>query len=78
MKTTVELPDGLLSEAKSYAAAHGLSLKQVLEAGLRQVLGARRKTKPFRLRKHPFRGSGLATDADWPTIREKIYKGRGG
>ena len=78
MKTTVELPDGLLHEAKSYASAHGLSLKQVLEAGLRQVLGSRRKDKPFKLRKHPFRGSGLATDADWPTIREKIYKGRGG
>ena len=78
MKTTVELPDGLLSEAKSYAAAEGLSLKQVLEAGLRQVLGSRRETKPFILRKHPFRGSGLVTAADWSTIREKIYKGRGG
>ncbi len=76
MKTTVELPDGLLSEAKSYAAAHGLSLKQVLEAGLRQLLGS--KGKSFRLRKHPFRGSGLRTDADWPTIRGKIYKARGG
>lgn len=38
MKTTVELPDELLREAKASAAGEGTSLKEVLTAALRNHL----------------------------------------
>lgn len=78
MKTTVEIPDSLFKEVKTYASAKGLSFRQVVESGLRQVLRADPvRSRPFRLRKHPFRGRGLASEADWPSIRRRIYEGRG-
>ena len=40
MKTTVELPDGLFVEAKKYAAEHRITLKLLIEGGLRQQLGS--------------------------------------
>ncbi len=78
MKTTVELPDALLEEAKRFAAQQGLTLKQLFEMGLRQTIAAQKPSKPFRLRKHTVGGNGLVEDLEWPEIRERIYEGRGG
>lgn len=78
VKTTVELPDALLEEAKRLAARQGLTLKQLLEMGLRQTIAAQKPSEPFRLRKHTVGGKGLVEDIDWPGIRERIYDGRGG
>ena len=78
MKTTVELPDALLEEAKRFAAQQGLTLKHLMEVGLRQVISARKPRKPFRLRKHTVGGNGLVEDLAWSEIRERIYEGRGG
>ena len=78
MKTTVEIPDALLSQAKSYASARGVTLKELIEAGLRTVLGSdRSRSKPFRLHKATFKGQGINLDAGWQAIRREIYKGRG-
>ena len=79
MKTTIEISDSLFIDAKRFAAARGLTLRQVVEAGLRRVLESQQAaTRPFRLRKVTFKGTGLAEDDDWNSIREKIYEGRGG
>lgn len=80
MKTTVEIPDALLREAKNYAAAHGLTVRILIEDGLRSVLAAGHLPKPpYRLTKrHAFKGRGLRTEMDWPTILETVYEGRGG
>jgi hypothetical protein len=79
MKTTVEIPSDLFAEARKYASARGLSFKQLVEAGLRQVLDANRTSpRPFRLKVRPFKGHGLVEDLDWSTVRERIYEGRGG
>ncbi len=79
VKTTVDITTPLLDEVKQYASANGLTLRQVIEAGLRRVLDARQvQATPFRLKKRTFKGEGLAADADWPTIRRRIYEGRGG
>ena len=78
MKTTVEIPDALFREVKRYAAAHDLTLREVVEAGLRGVVrpnGA--KKKPFKLRKCAFQGKGMVKDFTWPEIRDIIYEGRG-
>lgn len=39
MKTTVEIDDALFRRAKVYAAAHGHSLRSLMEEGLRARLG---------------------------------------
>jgi hypothetical protein len=79
VKTTVDIATPLFQEAKQYASAHGLSLRQVIETGLRRVLAARQVgATPFRLKKRTFKGQGIATEADWPTVRRQIYEGRGG
>jgi hypothetical protein len=46
MKTTVEIPDCLYREAKAYAATHGMSLREVIEAGLRGLLEGRSSGSP--------------------------------
>ena len=46
MKTTIELPDDLLREAKSTAARQGSSLKQVLTIALREHLERSRAVLP--------------------------------
>ena len=40
MKTTIELPDELYRQAKATAALDGRKLKDLVEEGLRLVLGA--------------------------------------
>ena len=78
MKTTVELPDAMLRSVKNYAAAHGMTMREVLETGLRHVLASERAaSKPFRLKRCAFKGKGLAQEESWPRIRARIYEGRG-
>jgi hypothetical protein len=38
MKTTVELPDQLAREAKAFAREHGVTLRELIERGLRAEL----------------------------------------
>ena len=78
MRTTVELPDAMLHSVKRYAAAHGMTMREVLETGLRHVLASERAaSKPFRLKRCTFKGKGLAQEESWPEIRTRIYEGRG-
>jgi hypothetical protein len=82
MKTTVEIPDALLEEARKAAAREGTTLRVLIEQGLRAVLAERRRRGgAFRLRKASFRGTGLqpgVAGASWERIREMAYEARGG
>jgi len=49
MKTTVELPDALLREAKIAAAQRQTSLKQLMIEGLEHVIGKRPAPEPVHL-----------------------------
>ncbi|HAM58823.1 MAG: type II toxin-antitoxin system VapB family antitoxin, partial [Candidatus Rokubacteria bacterium] len=82
MKTTVEISDSLLEEARKVAAREGTTLKVLIEQGLRKVVAERRqRAGAFRLRKASFKGNGLqpgAAGASWERIREMAYEARGG
>lgn len=78
MKTTVEISDALLREAKKVAAEEGSSLRALVEEGLRKALGDRRKRGGFRLRKASFGGEGLQEGLRWDEMGEAAYEGRGG
>jgi hypothetical protein len=81
MKTTVEIPDSLLEEAKRLASRQGTTVRALVEEGLRRVLAERKRGTRFRLRKATFKGNGLQpglAGATWERIRDTAYEGRGG
>jgi hypothetical protein len=81
MKTTVEIPDSLLEEARKVAAREGTTVRALIEQGLRRVLAERRQRGAFQLRKATFKGHGLQPElagAPWDRIRDVAYEGRGG
>lgn len=81
MKTTIEISNSLLDEAKKIAAKEGTTVRAFVEQGLRRVLAERKSRGTFRLRKATFKGKGLqpgVKDATWERIRDAVYEGRGG
>ena len=81
MKTTIQIPDSLFEEARRVAQRERVTMRSLVEAGLRQVLSDRSKRGAFRLRRATFRGKGLQPGlegASWDRIRDAIYEGHGG
>jgi len=81
MKTTVEIADGLLMQAKRAAKRRGMPLRRLIEEGLRRVLSDESARKPFKLREVTYGGSGFTPEfasAGWDKIRGAIYEGHGG
>jgi len=62
MKTTVEISDALLDEAKTAAAREGTTVKTLIEQGLRRDISQRKRGRAFRLRKATFKGRGLSAE----------------
>ena len=81
MKTTVEISDPLLREARKVAARDRTTLRALVEQGLRHVVAEKKRKSTFRLRKASFNGRGLRpelADAGWDRMRDLAYEGRGG
>lgn len=78
MKTTIEISDPLLNEAKKVAATEGTTLRSLVEQGLRRVIDDRKRNPPaFRLRLVTSGGKGLNPDLagkSWDEIRELAYR----
>lgn len=80
MKTTVEIPDVLLGQARRLAAKERTTVRALVEEGLRHVVSDRNNLTEFKLRKVAFRGNGLrpgVAGASWQQIRDLTYEGRG-
>ena len=80
MKTTIEIADALLREARKLAAREGVTLRALLERGLHRVL-ADAKRPPFRMRDGSFKGNGLQPEVrhmSWQQLLDMSYEGRGG
>lgn len=80
MKTTVEIPDAVLDEAREVAAREGTTVRALIETGLRREIHERKRRVRFRLRRASFKGRGLrpeAAGASWEQIRGLAYEGRG-
>ena len=81
MKTTVEIPDTILEEARRIAARQETTLRVLIIEGLRRIIAERKRPGAFQLRKATFRGKGLHPEvagAPWERIREMAYEKRGG
>jgi hypothetical protein len=80
MKTTIELSDELLEQARRVAKAEGATLRALVEEGLQRSLEARRRAVQRPLDFPSYGGSGL-TDAfqgaPWSRLRDEIYREHG-
>jgi hypothetical protein len=81
VKTTIEISDPLLREARKLAVREGVTLRALVERGLHRVIAETGRGAPFRLRRASFKGERLRPelhDAAWDKLRDLAYEGRGG
>jgi hypothetical protein len=80
MKTTIELPDTLIEQARRVAQREGGTLRALIEEGLQRSLEARRQAARRQLDFPSYGGSGLMDEfqgAPWSRIRDEIYREHG-
>lgn len=79
MKTTMEISDTLLEEARRVALREGTTLRALVERGLHHVLKEAAAAVPFRLRAASFKGEGLQRSAGQgrEEVRGSASKDRG-
>jgi hypothetical protein len=76
MKTTVDISDALLREARRMAHEEGVTLRSLIEEGLRTVLAQRGRRDRYMLPDRSVGGDGLqptARGASWDEIRAMAY-----
>jgi hypothetical protein len=81
VKTTLDISDALLREARKIASRDHTTLRALVEQGLRKIIAERKSARPFRLRNVTFKGRGLVPElrgSNWDKIRDLAYEGRGG
>jgi hypothetical protein len=77
MKTTIELPDELIAQARRVAKQEGATLRAPVEEGLQRSLEAQRQAVRRKLDFASYGGSGLTDEfrgAPWGRIRDEIYR----
>jgi hypothetical protein len=70
MKTTLDISDPLLREARKIATRERTTLRALVEQGLRQVVDDTKRRRRFRRPE--------LRDAGWDRLRDMAYEGRGG
>ncbi len=81
MKTTIDISDSLLQEAKKLSAQRRITLRSLVKQGLREIISRQKSDQKFKLRKASFRGNGLQDEfrgESWQKIRIPAYEGHGG
>ena len=77
IKTTIDIADPLFEKARSLAEREGTTLRALVEEGLRSVVDARTRKKPFKLKDGSFqRCRGMSSEfaeGGWERIRSAIY-----
>lgn len=78
IKTTVDIPDALLEQARSEARARGTTLRELIMDGLRTTLEPEPSDETYRYEPVVFDGEqGVAPGIDlanWDEIRSLIYE----
>ncbi len=77
MKTTIDLPDALASDAKALAREQSLTLRDLVVAGLRSEVERRRTvTAPVDFHFPTASGTGLAVDLAAEDVVHRSYGGQ--
>ena len=80
MKTTLDIADALLEDAKRVAAREGITLRSLVEEGLRKSIAERQRRPRFKLKDMSVDGTGTQPGVDltnWEQMRSLAYEGRG-
>jgi hypothetical protein len=80
MKTTIDISDSILLEAKQLACEQNVTLRNLTEEGLRKVIEERSARKPCQIHPVTFQGEGLSAEFQgvaWAQMRDAAYEGRG-
>jgi uncharacterized protein YqfA (UPF0365 family) len=80
MKTTVDIADALLEQARAVAVGRSTSLKALIEEGLREVVARSAESPAVPLRDASVPGGWLQqefAEASWERLAEAAYGGRG-
>ena len=73
MKTTIEISDTLLEQAKTLSSERGWTMRMVFEESLRSYLAKQTaRTKPFRFRPHVVKGRGLQPGIEWSQLSQLV------
>ncbi len=81
MKTTIDIATDLYNEVRRVAQEEKVTVKALVEEGLRRTLAEHTRRAPFTLRNATFNGDGLQpefSESSWDQIRNATYDGRGG
>lgn len=74
MRTSINIADGLLEEAKRHARQQNTTLRALVEEGLRELLGRERSAEPYRYEPVtyalPWRAS--IDPRDWSQVKEVL------
>jgi hypothetical protein len=76
MKTTLDIADPLLREAREIAARERTTLRSLVEQGLRKIVAEKKRKSGFKLRDASVGGRGLRPelhDSGWDRIRDIVY-----
>jgi hypothetical protein len=77
VKTTIDIADPILREARKLASREGTTLRALVEQGSRHVISEKKRKRPFRLQLVTAGGQGLGPglrDAGWDKIRDLSYE----
>jgi hypothetical protein len=80
MKIKIEVDDSLLRAARELTKREGVTIRELVERGLKRVLAESRPGPPFKLRRASFKGNGLQlalSEATWQDLRDLSYGDRG-
>jgi hypothetical protein len=75
MKATVDIAESVLKEAKLIAAREGVTLRSLVEEGLRRVIDERKAAETFVLRDASYGSGGGAPGIDpddWMSIKHLV------
>jgi hypothetical protein len=80
MKTTIDLPDELMDQARRVARQEGSTLRALVEEGLQRSLRARQQASHRQFDFPSYGESGLTDEfkgASWSRFRDEVYREQG-